>query len=257
MLLYKAQPVGFIDDKFTSRLVSRTEKHELVENIKTHTRLDYKNLVNMITQASLIDAMIVAGNYKNILVVTSIETSDLTNISAGDHLFPIVHKVNKSIGEIYVTTPRSSNSVYTKMYNAFDINSIQCDACFTLDDKSFKIRTNVKFDAVVLLGTISRLKGKSLNGKIVKKLFEPYCETTFDLIDVYRGNTRMLVGGKSTSQNFELMRSIIHDSRVHEDKRSYFEICNTTNQINHIIDHYRNLVDNLKLIESNLIYKVF
>lgn len=83
MLLYKAQGSGFIDDKFTSRLVSRTEKHELVENIKTHTRLDYKNLVNMITQASLIDAMIVAGNYKNILVVTSIETSDLTNISAG------------------------------------------------------------------------------------------------------------------------------------------------------------------------------
>lgn len=168
-----------------------------------------EDLTSLITDASVIDGMLTLSGYQNILVVTSFESKDYTGKlrdrryrpikSAGDHMLPIVHKFNESAGNIYVTKVRNSENYYTELYERFNIPSVDVDSYFKLDG-DFKIKTNVKFDAVVLLGSESYKQGK-FNASDVKKKFARYCVDDFDLIDVYRAsancgpNRRKLKGG--------------------------------------------------------------
>ena len=91
MLLYKTQPKG-ID---TNNLINLDTKTKLMESLGKISVFNNKNVtrqdfVPLITDASIIDGMIVSGGYSNILVVTSFEDSNYERLRDRNYrpLFP-------------------------------------------------------------------------------------------------------------------------------------------------------------------------
>lgn len=202
MLLYKTQPKNSNENT----LVNLSTKEKVVDDIRDSIpKYNGRNtkgadIITMITDASLVDGMIATSDYKNILVVPSFENSDYPRLrdnryrsvrSAGDHLLPIIHALNETHGNLYVAQPKVGN-VFSDLYNRYDVNIINTDSWFRVDG-SFSIKTDIKFDAVVLLGNEGYKKG-SFNAGQVKKKFARYCTENFELIDVYRGTLRKLTG---------------------------------------------------------------
>ena len=181
----------------------------LISSINNNS-LEYADFVTLVTDASIIDGLITCGGYNNILVVTSFEDKNYERIrdknyrpvlSAGDHLLPIVHSKCQSDGNIYVTMPKNADNYMKPIYDKYEVNMLPVDSYFKLD-ADFKIKTDVQFDCVVLLGCESYKKGKFKIADIKKK-FARYCIPNFDLIDVYRNveAPRKITGGTQDISN--------------------------------------------------------
>lgn len=203
MLLYRTQP----KNGKQSNIINLDAKERLISMLGDFNRFNNKRITvtdftTLITDASIVDALLCCGGYGNILVVTSFEDSVYDRLrdrnyravkSAGDHFLPIVHKFNESDGKMTVTSTKGGTNFFKPIYEKFGVDTIDVDGHFRVDG-DFKIKTDKKFDAVVLLGSESFKKG-SFKASDVKKKFARYCTSTFDLIDIYRNDLRDLKGG--------------------------------------------------------------
>lgn len=256
MFLVKQQPRGYDPDTKTTfgSFYSVASKIDIFikmrDNLKEITKRDYgfNGIASLMSDGAIIDGVVSVNGYQNILVVTSFEdslyprliTDESPTMSSGDHMFPIIHKLNESDGNLYVTQVKNSNSAYQKLYDTYGVQSIRSESVFRLD-QPFKLNTDIKFDAVVILG--SEAKGKhSINA--VKEKFSKYCTDTFDLIDVYRGNSRIITGrSKSSKSSFDRMSSIMLDLNwtLSADRTK----------------PYHNFRKTIEQVRSNEIYKVY
>mgnify|MGYP001029108263 FL=1 len=237
MLLYRTQPMGYVDGKFKSVITNLSRKQEIMEVCKRHISCSNRKLVDMITDASLVDAMLLTGDYKNILVVTS---SNPTH-SDGDHLLPVIHKYNNAVGKITVTTPKLKENIYGGLYEELGIDIVESDAFYMLGEKKVRLKHDGEpFDAVVLLGTESLTNGKH-NLKDIKSVFAPYCVEGFDLIDVYRGSDRNLLNVTVPLEGCEIMCNVVTNNKTNRSKD---------------VGHYERLFYNIDNIKKNKIYKV-
>ena len=195
MLLYKTQPKGVEE----TSIINLDTKVTLLQNLGKISVFNGKNVhiddfTPLVTDAAMIDGLIVSRGYQNILVVTSFEDSNYERLrdrnyrpinSAGDHLLPIVHLANESEGTIHVTMPKNGDNYMKPIYDHYEVNQIETDSYFRLDH-DFKIKTDVKFDCVVLLGVEADKKG-TYQIDDIKKKFAPYCiSPNVDLIDIRR-----------------------------------------------------------------------
>lgn len=294
MILYKQQPQGVVEGGVKNRFFDITQKTEILESIvgkfASHGQtLRYRDATALITDAAAIDAMLSVGGYENILVVTSFTKLDypkllVNNIpvkSAGDHLLPIIHKLNESIGNLYVTNIRSAEDIFTKLYKDYEVPNVLVDGLVKLDSVDFKTKTTVKFDAVVLLGCDGLTKG-NFGANQVKEKFIPYCTKDFDLVVVDRAHVAS-VDGKLIEYNgakFPTEGAYLNTSR--KDMRVVYKsprkitgvmkstalefdkmrsiILNINMQRNKMIESdrgYERLFQNIDLIESNLIYRIY
>jgi len=200
MLLFKGHPesVGKTQRKY--KAIPMAKKQEIVEQLREgmHGYRGYemrgREITGLFMDAVQIHAFLTLMNYKRILVVTSYEDSKYGALTqrnffpighAGDHMLPLVHHFNESDAKMYVTKVKNGDSIFSQLYDKFEIPSVNVDSYYTLGSK-FKTKTNVKFDAVVLLGSNGTKKGSYQANKI-KEEFAPYCKEDFDLIDIYRG----------------------------------------------------------------------
>ncbi|MAI05264.1 MAG: hypothetical protein CMA07_06090 [Euryarchaeota archaeon] len=208
MLLYKTQPKNSVE----STVINLSTKEKIVNDIRESIpkfqgkETKVSDVTTMVTDASILDALLAVSEYENILVVPSFENSDYTRLrdrnyrserSAGDHLLPIIHAINESHGKLYVAQPRVGN-IFSDLYEKYNVNIIHSDSWFKVDG-SFHMETDIKFDCVVLLGNEGYKKG-NYNGGEVKRKFEKYCRGHFEMVDVYRGNLRSLQGGRSADK---------------------------------------------------------
>jgi len=267
MILYRTQPRTSEQNTIVDLETKETMMSTIRDGIpKFNGRVTkFSDITTLLTDASLVDGMLATSGYQNILVVTSFENNQYTQLrdrnyrpikSAGDHLLPIVHSVNETHGNIYVAEPKMG-SIFTPLYEKYDINIIPVDSCFKIDS-TFKIKTDVKFDAVVLLGSESLQNGK-FSATDVKAKFAKYCTEDFDMIDVYRGDTktRNLKGGsKNKEQSINrLIECVNTPTRIYEVKERI-----TPNFLGKIRNHrdrlvYFRLAINLETI--NEWYKVY
>jgi len=195
MLLYKTQPKGVEE----TSVINLDTKVTLLQNLGKISVFNGKNVhiddfTPLVTDASMIDGLIVSRGYQNILVVTSFEDGNYERLrdrnyrsinSAGDHLLPIIHLANESEGTIHVTMPKNGDNYMKPTYDHYEVNQIETDSYFRLDH-DFKIKTDVKFDCVVLLGVEADKKG-TYQIDDIKAKFAKYCiGDNVDLIDVRR-----------------------------------------------------------------------
>lgn len=216
MLLYKTQP----KDTTTSNIINKATKDSLMESLSlissfNNKRVEYNDFVTLVTDASLLDGLLTSTGYQNILVVTSFEDSKYDRLrdrnyravkSAGDHLLPFVHKINESDGNMVVTMPVGADNYMRPLIDEMGIDTIDIDSYWRID-QDFKIKTDVKFDAVVLLGCEASISGK-YKANDIKAKFAKYCTGNFDLIDVNRNTQRALTGGTFTGIEEHIKRMI-------------------------------------------------
>ena len=236
MIRYRTQPMGYVDGEFKSVINNYQRKKDILANIREYLKAPKDDdIVDMITDASVMSAMILAGDYKNILVVTS---SNPTH-SEGDHLIPVIHKFNYGSGKISVTTPKRLENRFGGLYEDLDVDIVEVDSFYHLGQD--KVRMNhdgEPFDAVVLLGNESLTNSKHKLHEI-KAVFSPHCTEVFDLIDIYRGSDRTLQGGILPQQNVQLVSNIILNEDMSRQKET---------------DKYKRVFHNIESIEQ--IYKV-
>lgn len=206
MFLYRTQPKSTSENNIINLKRKQEMMHELMIASRyksNHGQRKRNDFITLLTDGCLLDGMLTLAGYDNILVVTSFEDKNYDRLrdrtqrpvkSAGDHMFPIVNSMNGSHGNIYVTSVPNGDSFFTHLYNHYNINTVDCDSYFKVDN-DFKLRNvSVKFDAVVLLECESIKKG-GFRASDVKAKFAKYCVEDFDMIDVYRGDRRTLTGG--------------------------------------------------------------
>ena len=158
MIRYRTQPMGYVDGEFKSVINNRQRKKDLLANIREYIRdLKDDEVVDLISDASVMSAMILAGDYKNILVVTS---SNPTH-SEGDHLIPVIHKFNYGVGKMSVTTPKRLENRFGGLYEDLDVDMVEVDSFYHLGQDKIRLKHKGEpFDAVVLLGNESLTNGK-------------------------------------------------------------------------------------------------
>jgi hypothetical protein len=235
MIHYRTQPMGYVDGEFKSILNNHERKKEIVKKVGEYIKLPHEEVVDLITDASIMDAMILAGDYKNILIVT---TTNLTNEN-GDHLIPVIHKFNYGVGNISVTQPKLYENRLGGLYQDFDIDVVEVDTFFHLGQDKLRMKHNGEpFDAVVLLGneSISNVKHKLHD---IKSMFSPHCTEVFDLIDIHRGSKRKLHGGIFPKEKADMISSIILNEDMSIKKET---------------DKYKRVFNNIEFLEE--IYKV-
>jgi len=236
MFLYRTQP----KTTDTNNIINLHSKETMLRGIRDVTptfggKSPHRNdFITLFTDGCVLDGMLTLAGYDNILVVTSFEDNNYERLrdrnyrpvnSAGDHMLPIIHKLNGSHGNIYVTKVLNGDSFYSKLYDQYDIKTVDSNSYFKIDG-DLKLKTDVKFDAVVLLGCESYKTGK-FSIKEIKAKFAKYCVEDFDLIDVYRGDRRIITGGTKSidtikSKMIETVNTptIIYDfnTRLNESK---------------------------------------
>jgi hypothetical protein len=236
MIRYRTQPMGYVDGEFTSVINNYQRKKDILANIREYLKAPKDDdIVDMITDASIMSAMILTGDYKNVLVVTS---SNPTH-SEGDHLIPAIHKFNYGVGKMSVTTPKRLENRFGGLYEDLDVDIVEVDSFYHLGQD--KVRMNhdgEPFDAVVLLGNESLTNSKHKLHEI-KAVFSPHCTEVFDLIDIYRGSDRTLQGGILPRENVQLVSNIILNEDMSRQKETY---------------KYQRVFHNIESIEQ--IYKV-
>jgi len=236
MIRYRTQPMGYVDGEFTSVINNYQRKKDILANIREYLKAPKDDdIVDMITDASIMSAMILTGDYKNVLVVTS---SNPTH-SEGDHLIPAIHKFNYGVGKMSVTTPKRLENRFGGLYEDLDVDIVEVDSFYHLGQD--KVRMNhdgEPFDAVVLLGNESLTNSKHKLHEI-KSVFSPHCTEVFDLIDIYRGSDRTLQGGILPRENVQLVSNIILNEDMSRQKET---------------DKYQRVFHNIESIEQ--IYKV-
>lgn len=231
MFLYRTQPKSTSEYNIINLKRKQEMMHELLiaSRYKSNHRQRKRNdFITLLTDGCLLDGMLTLAGYDNILVVTSFEDKNYDRLrdrtqrpvnSAGDHMFPIVNSMNGSHGNIYATSVPNGDSFFTHLYDHYNINMVDCDSYFKVDN-DFKLRNvSVKFDAVVLLGCESIKKG-NFRASDVKAKFAKYCVEGFDMIDVYRGDRRKLTGGtKSITDTKDKMIECVNTPiRVYDEK---------------------------------------
>jgi hypothetical protein len=228
--------MGYVDGEFTSVINNYQRKKDILANIREYLKAPKDDdIVDMITDASIMSAMILTGDYKNVLVVTS---SNPTH-SEGDHLIPAIHKFNYGVGKMSVTTPKRLENRFGGLYEDLDVDIVEVDSFYHLGQD--KVRMNhdgEPFDAVVLLGNESLTNSKHKLHEI-KAVFSPHCTEVFDLIDIYRGSDRTLQGGILPRENVQLVSNIILNEDMSRQKETY---------------KYQRVFHNIESIEQ--IYKV-
>ena len=227
MFLYKSQPKSTDVTNF----YQMSRKIEIMSSVLDASpryngkELNINDIISLLSDAAIIDAMLVRGGYQNILVVTSFDetytrlrdTEYCPIKSAGDHMLPLIHKINNSAGRMVVTQTTEDN-YFNNLYDHFDCKTTKVDANYKLDDVQFRIqKDDMLFDAVVLLGCESRNKGK-YQVRNVKDKFAKYCTEDFTLIDVYRSEDRILKGG---SKNVSRIVANVIDTAVNSHKKIY------------------------------------
>lgn len=228
MLLYRTQP----KDNTNCNIINLNKKEGLIKNIGKFkgNQITSNDATTLLTDASIIDGLITSAGYQNILVVTSFEDKNYDKLtdkiyrpinSAGDHYLPIIHKVNESAGNMVVTVTKNGDNYLKSLYEKYDITTTESETYFRLD-QDFRIKTDVKFDCVVLLGCEASKKG-SHRINDVKKRFSKYCTSDFDLIDIYRNNERKISGGtQDIIGHVERMIECVNTPTKIYDKRNRF-----------------------------------
>jgi hypothetical protein len=236
MIRYRTQPMGYVDGEFTSVINNYQRKKDILANIREYLKAPKDDdIVDMITDASIMSAMILTGDYKNVLVVTS---SNPTH-SEGDHLIPAIHKFNYGVGKMSVTTPKRLENRFGGLYEDLDVDIVEVDSFYHLGQDKVRINHDGEpFDAVVLLGNESLTNSKHKLHEI-KAVFSPHCTEVFDLIDIYRGSDRTLQGGILPRENVQLVSNIILNEDMSRQKETY---------------KYQRVFHNIESIEQ--IYKV-
>ena len=217
MIRYRTQPMGYVDGEFKSILNNHERKKEIVKKVSEYIKLPHEEVVDLITDASIMDAMILTGDYKNILIVT---TTNLTNEN-GDHLIPVIHKFNYGVGNISVTQPKLYENKLGGLYQDFDIDVVEVDTFFHLGQDKLRMKHKGEpFDVVVLLGneSISNVKHRLDD---IKAMFSQHCTEVFDLIDIYRGSKRKLHGGIFPKEKADMISSIILNEDMSIKKETY------------------------------------
>lgn len=230
MFLYRTQPKSTTE----TNIINLKRKQDILFEIQSasnksnHNQRKRNDFITLFTDGCLLDGMLTLSGYDNILVVTSFEDRDYERLrdrtqrpvkSAGDHMFPVVHSLNGSAGNVYVTSVPNGESFYTHLYDYYNVDTVECDSYFKVDN-DFKLRNvSVKFDAVVLLGCESIKKGNFLASD-VKAKFAKYCVEDFDMIDVYRGDRRALTGGTKSITNTKgkMIECVNTPIRVYDEK---------------------------------------
>lgn len=267
MFLYRTQPKSTTETNIINLKRKQEMMHELLVASRyksNHTQRKRNDFITLFTDGCLLDGMLTLSGYDNILVVTSFEDKNYDRLrdrtqrpvnSAGDHMFPIVNSLNGSHGNVYVTSVPNGDSFFTHLYDHYNINTVDCDSYFKVDN-DFKLRnTNVKFDAVVLLGCESMKKG-NFRAKDVKAKFSKYCVEDFDMIDVYRGDRRTLTGGTKSITNTrnKMIECVNTPMRVYDEKTRINKVANVWNHMRQELQYMR-LTMNIESMEKY--YRVY
>lgn len=210
MFTHNHQPFGYdANDNLRSNLVDREWKQEVFDELYSNFKSVYKNkfrakeLMSLTTEAAILDAILLQKRYENILVVSSHkdDSHNVTNPNftpyknMGHHFLPIINKLNLTENNMYVAQVDNVNNMFTKLYETYGIETIRMTEDYNLNAKKIRLSTDVKFDAVVLLGIEGLKKGK-FQSKDIRETFAPYCVNSafedFDLIDLYVGDDRTL-----------------------------------------------------------------
>lgn len=205
MFLVKHQPKGYdINGNLMSNYISRPFKEVFLEGMSNeirdffHTNLDRKKIIQLFTDGSILDSMLVTSAYYNILFVPTYKIGDTIGDSSlvGYHFAPMVHQRNNSAGKCYIV---STPSPFSQLYESAGLEVVKINNEYFIDTKKLKLSTDIKFDAVVLIGCESVTSGKH-NVSYVKNMFAPYCTEDFSLIDLYNGKNRTLQPNKKLEQ---------------------------------------------------------
>lgn len=226
MFLYISQPRSTTKNN----IINFASKNRILESFENLGLSYFKgkqvrgtDLITLFSDGVVLDGMLTLTGYQNILVVTSFMDNNYDRLrdrnyrpvkSAGDHTLPIVHKFNESVGNMYVTKVKNDDSYFAQIYDKIGIPSVIMNSPFRIDG-DLKLKTDVKFDAVVLLGCESYKQG-NFSVKEVKNKFAKYCTEDFDLIDVYRGDRRKLKGRTKS---------------IETQKTKFIEVINTPKKI--------------------------
>jgi len=206
MILYDTHPTS-VDTAFTlPPLAAETVTYRLSNTI-CHRDNTIDDVATLLNDASIISDMISMGNYKNILVLpTPITEERLRNRkyepigSSGDLLFPIIHKMCGGTGNVSVAVAKEGH-LYKDAWEGFNVNIIPVDNWFSLDMPMKGIRTSKygKFDAVVMIGNQHSSKTGTFKSTDVRVNLRNICTSDFDLIDVYRQNSKStrIIKGKT------------------------------------------------------------
>jgi len=266
MILYRTQPINTTQSNITHALTKKELMNDLgmISSINNKS-IEYADFVTLVTDASIVDGLLTSAGYGNILVVTSFEDKNYEKIrdrnyrpvlSAGDHLLPVVHTKNQSQGNIYVTMTKNADNYMKPIYDKYDINTLDVDSYFRIDG-DFRIKTDILFDCVVLLGCESYKKGKFKSSDIKKK-FAKYCNPDFDLVDVYRNveEPRKITGGtKDITQHIERMIECVNTpSKVYDRTTRVVPEANYMRNMRNQLMYYR-LALNLEKV--NEYYRVY
>lgn len=146
----------------------------------------------MVGSSIIINNIISAANYQNVLVIPSFKNSDFpTLLSADDILSPIISSntfpiINKHFGcspDIYVAYPDEHQSFVRRLNNGFGVNIISSNKMYAMGDEDYTITSPILFDAVVL-GVVPVNTDETFLASDIKNDFAQYCTPEFDLIDI-------------------------------------------------------------------------
>ena len=140
MLLYRTHPTS----STTNSIINLSKKEELVTKLCegiNHRDSKEADIVSLVTDASIVDAMVSSGDYINVLVLPSPITQErLRNTmyqaigNAGDMLFPIIHNLTGGKSRLYVGLPEEGH-LYKELWEDYGVETIPMENWFTLDRK--------------------------------------------------------------------------------------------------------------------------
>ena len=229
MFLYKTQPRNPTHNSIINLDTKERLLNMLMDNID-HRDNKHGDVNTLVTDASVVDGLLSQQGYKNILVLPSKVTGRLRDTryrpigSAGDHLLPVIHETMQAEGKMYVALPEEH--LYRKAYEEVGVSIIEVDNLYKLGGHLPRFKTDVKFDAVVLLGTV----GESGDGKYqvndIKKKLAKHCTEDFDLIDLYRSGQRQLKGNEKDLPTTEQVQRFV--SCVNSPRKLYHPVTGLT-----------------------------
>jgi hypothetical protein len=205
MILYDTHPTS-MDTASVIDPVDRLSVLDRLTKTIRHRDNNIDDISALLNDASIISAMISMSEYKNILVLpTPVTEERLRNRkweptgNSGDLLFPIIHEFCGGTGKVSVAVAKEGH-LYEDAWKEFNVNTIPVDNWFSLDTPIKGIRTSKygKFDAVVMIGNRHSHKTGTFKSLEVRFGLRDICTPDFDLIDVYRQNSksRRIITGK-------------------------------------------------------------
>jgi hypothetical protein len=230
------QPREFVEKGLLSKYIHGESITEFTEELSAAMgRRSFEEWVSLLSYGGQVAAHITCSKYENILVCTSYDNSKSTvitdkndkyNISsdAGTHMFPIVWKRMECAGNVYVTKPSVTSSIFEKGYEALGVKTLRVDDYYHIDHpRPYNIINApvAKFDAVVLL-TPKKINPNNNKFKIteIKKDFARYCKEDFDIITLFEPdyNTQIVGSKKKKTSDVIKFTSAQINPNNYEDK---------------------------------------